>query len=98
MLALSDQIKEPFVATDEEALIAREALAKLKPLAEAKTDIKLRVAEKADVVVPLKGVDAAVSAQSIATGAASVCAGTRAASLDVALSSAASPGKAHLKQ
>ena len=53
MLVLSDQIKEPFVATDEEALIAREALAKLKPLAEAKTDIKLRVAEKADVVVPL---------------------------------------------
>jgi excisionase family DNA binding protein len=54
MLALLDQTKEPFVATEEEALIAREAVSKLKPLAEAKTDIKLRVAEKgADIVVPI---------------------------------------------
>jgi excisionase family DNA binding protein len=54
MLALLDKEREPFVATEEEALIASEALAKLKPLAEAKTDIKLRVAEKgADIVVPL---------------------------------------------
>jgi excisionase family DNA binding protein len=54
MLALLDQTKEPFVATEEEALIAREAVNKLKPLADAKTDIKLRIAEKgADVVVPL---------------------------------------------
>lgn len=52
MLALLDQ-EEPFVATEEEALIAREAFAKLKPLAEAKTDIKLRVVEQADIVVPL---------------------------------------------
>ncbi len=54
MLALLDQAKEPFVATEEEALIAREALAKLKPFADAKTDIKLRLTQKkADVVVPL---------------------------------------------
>jgi excisionase family DNA binding protein len=53
MLARLDEEREPFVATEEEALIAREALAKLKPLAEAKTDIKLRVMGKADVVVPL---------------------------------------------
>ena len=55
MLALLDQVDEPFVATEEEALIAREALAKIKPLAEAKADIKVRVLEKADVVVPLPG-------------------------------------------
>lgn len=54
MLALLDQEREPFVATEEEAIIAQEALKKLKPLAETKTDIKLRVAEKgADIVVPL---------------------------------------------
>jgi len=53
MLALLDQEKEPFVATDEEAVIAREAAAKLKPLADAKTDVKVRVVEKADVVVAL---------------------------------------------
>jgi excisionase family DNA binding protein len=53
MLALLDQKKEPFVATEAEALIAREALTKLKPLAEAKADIKVRVLEKTDIVVPL---------------------------------------------
>lgn len=57
MLALTDQIQEPIVATEQEAAIAREALARLKPVTEAKTDvndIKLRVAAKrADVVVPL---------------------------------------------
>jgi excisionase family DNA binding protein len=53
MLALLDQTKEPFVATAEEALIAREALAKLKPLANRKTDIKIRAAEAPDVVVPI---------------------------------------------
>jgi excisionase family DNA binding protein len=58
MLALLDQEREPFVATEAEALIASEALAKLKPLAEAKTDIKLRVGEKgaADIVVPLPAI------------------------------------------
>lgn len=61
MLALLDQMHEPLVATEEEAVIAKEALAKLRPFAEAKADIKLRVAEKgADVVVPLpaRAVDA----------------------------------------
>jgi excisionase family DNA binding protein len=54
MLALLDQNREPFVPTAEEALIAREAVAKLRPLAAAEKDIKLRVAEKgADVIVPL---------------------------------------------
>lgn len=53
MLALLDQTKEPFVATDEEALIARDALAKLRPLAAAKQDIKLRILEAHDVVVPI---------------------------------------------
>jgi excisionase family DNA binding protein len=53
MLALLDQEKQPIVVTDEEALIAREALGKLKPLAEAKTDVKIRVLEKPEVVVPL---------------------------------------------
>jgi excisionase family DNA binding protein len=65
MLALMDQMQEPFVATDEEAVIAREALAKLKPLAEAKgrnkADVRLRVAKKgADVIValPARALDA----------------------------------------
>ena len=53
MLALLDQEHEPFVATEAEALIAREALNKIKPLADAKTDIKLRVVERADIVLPL---------------------------------------------
>jgi excisionase family DNA binding protein len=53
MLASLDQKNEPFAATDEEALIAREALAKLKPLAAEGTDIGLRIAQKPDVVVPL---------------------------------------------
>lgn len=52
MLARLDQ--EPFLATAEEARIAREAAAKLKPIAASKKDIKLRVAEKgADIIVPL---------------------------------------------
>jgi excisionase family DNA binding protein len=53
MLALLDQEREPFVATEEESLIAKEALAKLRPL--AGMDIKLRVEEKVDIVVPLPG-------------------------------------------
>lgn len=53
MLALLDQEKEPFVATEAEAVIAREALAKIKPLADAKADIKVRVLERADIVLPL---------------------------------------------
>ena len=53
MLAPLDHGSEPFAATDEEAHIARQALAKLKPLAAEGTDIGLRVAQKPDVVVPL---------------------------------------------
>jgi excisionase family DNA binding protein len=53
MLALLDQEKEPIIATDEEALIAKEALSKLKPVADAKTDVKIRLVESADVIVPL---------------------------------------------
>jgi excisionase family DNA binding protein len=50
---LADQIQEPFVATEEEALIAKEAAAKLRPVADANTDVRVRVVGKADVVVPL---------------------------------------------
>ncbi len=54
MLALLDQVKEPFIANDTEAVIAREAVARLKPIAETETDVRLRVADKgADVIVPL---------------------------------------------
>jgi len=53
MIALLDQVREPFVATEEEALIAKEAAAKLRPVADANTDVRVRVVEKADIVVPL---------------------------------------------
>jgi len=53
MLALVDQVREPLVATDEEAIIAREAASKLKALSLAGVDLKLRAVEKADVIVPL---------------------------------------------
>lgn len=54
MSALIDQAREPFVASEEEAAQAREATARLKPLAEAGQDVRLRVAEAPrDIVVPL---------------------------------------------
>lgn len=53
MLAQLDQTREPIIANEEEALIAREAVARLKPLADAKQDVRLRVSESADIVVPL---------------------------------------------
>jgi excisionase family DNA binding protein len=53
MPALMDQAKHPFIASDEEAVIAREAAARLKPIADAKQDVRLRVMESADVVVPV---------------------------------------------
>ena len=53
MLALLDQVEEPLVATDEEAVIAKEAAEKLSSVALAGVDVRLRVAEKADIVVPL---------------------------------------------
>jgi excisionase family DNA binding protein len=43
----------PFVASDEEAVIAREAVSRLKPIAEANQDVRLRVMESPDVVVPI---------------------------------------------
>lgn len=52
MLALIAQ-DELLDVSDEEALIAREASKRLKPLADLKVDIKIRVIEKCDVVVPL---------------------------------------------
>ena len=53
MLALLDQVEEPLIATDEEAVIAKEAAEKLSSVALAGVDVRLRVAEKADIVVPL---------------------------------------------
>jgi excisionase family DNA binding protein len=53
MLALMDQVRDPFVASEEEAVIAREATSRLKPIAEAKQDVRLRVMESPDVVVPV---------------------------------------------
>jgi excisionase family DNA binding protein len=53
MLAPQDQRNEPLTATDEEALVAREALAKLRPVAAEGTEFGLRVEQKPDVVVPL---------------------------------------------
>jgi excisionase family DNA binding protein len=63
MLALLDQVREPFVASPEEAVIAREAVTRLKPLADAKIDVKLRVVDGAEVIVPLpaRAVDLIVS-------------------------------------
>ncbi len=51
MLALMEQA--PFVASDEEAVIAREAVSRLRPIADANQDVRLRVIESPDVVVPI---------------------------------------------
>lgn len=53
MLAWMDQGREPFVATDAEAAVAKEAFDKLKPLADAKTDVEVRLVEKGGVIVSL---------------------------------------------
>jgi excisionase family DNA binding protein len=50
MPAHLDQMQEPLIATNEEASIARDAVAKLKPLAEAQADVKVRVVEPNTVV------------------------------------------------
>lgn len=52
MLALMDH-SEPLISSDEEALIAREAVARLRPVAEANQNIRLRVMDSPDIVVPL---------------------------------------------
>jgi excisionase family DNA binding protein len=53
MSSLSDQAQEPFIATNEEALIAREAAVRLKPLADAQVDVEVRAAEHAEIVAAL---------------------------------------------
>ncbi len=55
MLALLDQTNAPFVADQAEAVIAREAANRLKPLADGGHDIKIAVKEddRASVIVPL---------------------------------------------
>lgn len=52
MLALLDQA-EPFVADDNEALIAKDAACKLKTVADAHQDIQIVVSSNPGVVVPL---------------------------------------------
>ena len=52
MLALLDQ-REPFVPTDAESLIAKEAVAKLRPFVRAGVDVKIRMVERTGIVVPL---------------------------------------------
>ena len=53
MYALLDQTREPLIATASEALIAREALPRLQPVADAGCDVRIRVLGTADIVVPL---------------------------------------------
>lgn len=53
MYALLNQAREPIVATTSEALIAREALSRLQPVADAGCDVRVRVLGAADIVVPL---------------------------------------------
>jgi len=52
MLALLDQT-EPFIANDAEAAIVRTAASRLKAVVKAKQDIKIRVQEEPEIVVPL---------------------------------------------
>ena len=53
MLALLDQGNGPFDADDAEATIAREAVAKLSAVAEAKQNIKIVVQDEPKIAVPL---------------------------------------------
>lgn len=52
MSALLDQT-EPFIANDAEAAIVRTAASRLKAVVKAKQDIKIRVQEEPEIVVPL---------------------------------------------
>lgn len=52
MLALMDQTREPFVADDAEAMIARKAADRLADVAKAQQDIQI-VVEGSKVIVPL---------------------------------------------
>jgi excisionase family DNA binding protein len=53
MLALLDQTTEPIVAGEAEAVIARKAAEKLKPIAAAKQDVRIVVEDGPKVIVPL---------------------------------------------
>lgn len=53
MLALLDQTTSPLVAGEEEAVIARKAVEKLKVVAAAKQDVRIVVEDDTKVVVPL---------------------------------------------
>jgi excisionase family DNA binding protein len=53
MLALLDHTKEPFVATELEAEIAKAAAERLQSVAAANEDVTLVVREKPEIVVPL---------------------------------------------
>jgi excisionase family DNA binding protein len=53
MLALLDQTKEPFVASEAEADISRAAAEKLRKVAEANQDVSIVVREVPNLVVPL---------------------------------------------
>ncbi len=53
MLALMDQTAEPVAVTDDDALIARRAVEKLRPVAASQQDIRMVVQEQADIIVPL---------------------------------------------
>jgi excisionase family DNA binding protein len=52
MLARPDQVREPIAATETEAVIARKATDRLKPIAEARHDITIHI-EGSNVTVPL---------------------------------------------
>ena len=49
----ADQVREALVATDEEAVIAKEAAENLRSVALAGVDLRLRIAEPPGVIVPL---------------------------------------------
>lgn len=56
MDTMFDQTRDPLIATQSEALIAREALPRLKSVAQAGADIRIRVLGADDIVVPLPAV------------------------------------------
>ena len=46
---------DPFIASEAEAVIAREAIDRLKPIADAERDVRFNVADHPDIVVPIPG-------------------------------------------
>lgn len=54
MLALMDQTREPFVADEAEAVVARKAAESFKAVAEANESVKISIGEKdSKIIVPL---------------------------------------------